>query len=183
MSAGDIDDRLGPEDQLAELRAEHPELDAYLVMAWNLAPVRTFFIPYGAGISADGARPYISNDLQSNINSIECGQALVRHETTEWGLRHFCAIGEDYANDPRGHRLANRAEHDLVLSLLDREDAWELYSMIIDPQIILAERQEFEDRAIPFDLALYPYDEDLKRKLIEAMENERSREEWSKINV
>src|SRR5215469_7202092 len=110
MSAGDIDDVLGPQGELERLRALHPELDEYLTRAWRFSPARGFFIPFGAGISEDGLTAYISYDIQATIRDIDCSSALVRHETTEWALRKFCGIGEDYADDPRGHRLANRAE-------------------------------------------------------------------------
>ena len=180
MSAGDIDDRLGPEGELDELRAEHPELDRYLTMAWQLKPVRTFFIPFGAGISSTGLRVYVSNDIQAIINGIECESALVRHETTEWALREYCKIGEDYASDPRGHRLANRAEHDLVIHLIGI-DGWERYSEIIDPQVMIDEREDIEDKPIPGDLALYPYDDEMVTMLCDAMYNKRSEEEWSKL--
>lgn len=182
MSTGDLDNRLGDADDLAALIAENPDLRAYLEIAWNLAPVTTFFIPYGAGISADGKRVYRSYDIQTQIQGINCDSALVRHETTEWGLRHFLGIGEDYISDPTGHRFANRAEHDLVNQLLNREDGWDVYSEIIDPQITNSEREEFEDYPVPRDLAMYPYDEDLQARLREAMLNDRSEEEWRKIN-
>ncbi len=183
MSTGDIDDRLGPEGELEELRLQYPELEEYLSWAWGLKPVRTFFIPYAAGISADGKRVYISYDIQSSVEGIDCESALVRHETTEWGLRRFCLIGEDYITDPRGHRLSNRAEHDRIVQLLGGEDAWDIYTEIIDPQVINAERGDFEDRPIPQDLALYPYDQEEQEKLITAMWNERSQEEWNKLSA
>src|SRR5215831_16700836 len=129
MSTGDIDDKLGPEGELVNLRQRYPDLDAYLRDAWNFVPVRTFFIPLGAGINEDGTRVYISYDIQTNIDGVECENALVRHETTEWALREYCGIGEDYASDPSGHRLANLAEHDRVIELLAGrgDDAWSVY--------------------------------------------------------
>jgi hypothetical protein len=183
MSTGDIDNHLGPEGELERLRAENPDLDAYLTKAWALAPCRVFFIPYGAGISDNGQRPYISNDVQTSINGRECDSALVRHETTEWGLRHFLGIGQDYLDDPIGHRLANRAEAERVEAILECEDAWELYSSIIDPQVELDERQDLEEKPLPKDLALYPYDQGMIEKIKEAMENERSMEEWRKLTA
>jgi len=183
MATGDIDDILASAAGLALIRQHNPELDAYLTEAYHFTPIRTFFIPYGAGISSNGKRVYISYDLQTTIDGVECANALVRHECTEWGLRYFLGIGTDYASDPRGHRLGNRAEHDRVVELLDRPDAWDLYAEVIDPQVILAEREDFEDKPIPQDLALYPYPKDLRYKLRKAaMENQRSWEEWEKVN-
>lgn len=182
MSSGDIDDVLAPTFRLEALITQHDELRSYLNLAWGYRPIRTFFIPWGAGISSNGQRVYISYDIQTIVNGIECESALVRHETTEWGLRQYCGIGEDYLRDPSGHRLGNRAEHDRVVVLLNREDAWEIYSEIIDPQVIRAERQEFSKLPIPLDLALYPYDTDTQDKLLEAMHSPRSQEEWAKLN-
>ncbi len=181
MSAGDIDDRLGDAEELARLRATDHHFSMWLQAAYQLHPIRTFFIPYGAGISEDGNHVYISYDIQTIVDGIECESALVRHEATEWGLRHFFGIGEDYESDPSGHRLANRAEHDRVVQLLVREDAWDIYTEIIDPQVILAERTDIGEKPVPKDLAMYPYDENLQNKLIEAQLNDRSNEEWSKL--
>jgi len=182
LSTGDIDNRLGPELELSQLRATNPEFDAYLRVAWQFKPIRTFFVPYGAGCSSDGQRVYISYDVQSNIDGIECESALVRHETTEWALREFLNIGDNYAEDPSGHRLANRAEFDRVNELLrDRVDAWELYSEIIDEQVLNAERQQYSDRPIPQDLAMYPYSPHERAKLQDAMGNDRSWDEWERL--
>ena len=181
MSSGDIDDVLAPEGELEQFRLEQPALDEYLSRAWQFKPIRTFFIPFAAGISHDGNRVYISYDIQTNIEGVECESALVRHETTEWALREFCDIGEDYASDPRGHRLGNRAESNRAESLLGRPDAWELYSEIIDPQVIRTERENLRGKPIPRDLALYPYDEGMAERLMEEMWSERSFEEWNRL--
>lgn len=182
MSSGDIDDRLGPEGMLDNLRKHNIDLDLYLRSAGLIKPIRTFFIPYGAGISQDGSRVYISYDVQSNIDGVECEAALVCHETTEWALREYAGIGMDYAADPAGHRLANRAEYELVNILLaPRPDPWAIYSEVIDEQIMNAERIRFDNRPIPQDLALYPYDYSMRLKLQDAMHNDRSWEEWEKL--
>ena len=182
MSTGDIDNELGPPNRLNNLRQNHSGLDAYLRRAVLFKPVRTFFIPYGAGISEDGQRVYISYDVQSNIDGVECESALVTHETVEWALREFCDIGTDYAADPSGHRLANRAEYERVCTLLaGRVDPWDIYSEIIDEQILNAERQGYKDRPIPMDLALYPYTQNERFRLQEAMDNDRSLDEWDKL--
>src|SRR6266702_7291255 len=136
MSAGDIDDRLGPEGELDSLRTEYPSLDAYL----NSAPAinRNYNIPYGAGISEDGQTVYIDSRLNTMVDGVDCAQALATHERVEWALREFCQIGRDYAADPRGHRLANRAEYEMVHNLLWKQfefpdDAWEEYDDALDP--------------------------------------------------
>lgn len=182
MSAGDIDNVLASEGELDWLRLHHPDLNAYLTMAWSLKPIRTFFIPAGAGISDSGKRVYISYDIQTIVDGIECESCLVRHETTEWGLRLFAGIGYDYFLDPRGHRLGNRAECDCALHLLGRDDAWEIYSEIIDPQVVIDERMEFDEKPVPRDLALYPYEDEQREALQMAMWNKRSEEEWSRLN-
>ena len=89
----------------------------------------------------------------------------------------------DYSTDSRGHHLGNRAEHDRVIELLGPE-GWDLYSRIIDPQVILDERQNVieMEKPIPRDLAMYPYDEDEITELKVAMQNDRSVEEWEKLN-
>ena len=181
MSSGDIDDRLAPEGELQELYANNNNLAEYLWKAYLFKPILTFFIPFGAGISEDGSRVYISHDIQTDIDGVKCENALVRHETTEWGVREFCDIGVDYASDPRGHRLGNRAEHDRVVQLLDRPNSWELYGEVIDPQVVIDERQNLDGKPIPRDLALYPYDEEFIEKIKEAMWNDRSIEEWEKL--
>src|SRR5260370_2614265 len=183
MSSGDIDNKLAGEGELPYLRQASFALDEYLEQAWLIQRIRTFFLPCGAGISEDGKTVFISYDLQTIVNGVECENALVRHETTEWGLREFCKIGEDYLTDPRGHRISNRAEFDRVVQLLGIEDAWDVYSEIIDEQIINEERQEFEGRPIPRDLALYPYEEDQRPELKEEMLNDRSYEELAKIHA
>ncbi len=160
ISAGDIDDRLGPEGELASLRTEYPSLDAYLNRA--LAVNHDYNIPYGAGISEDGQTVYIDSRLDTMVNGVDCAQALATHETTEWALREFCGIGLDYAADPRGHRLANRAEYEKVNELLgnpgsgDYEANWEAYDDALDPQIRRIEHAEIG--IAPADLALYPYE-------------------------
>ena len=70
MSAGDIDDRLGPEGELDSLRTEYPSLDAYL----NSAPAinRDYNIPYGAGISEDGQTVYIDSRLDTMVDGVDC---------------------------------------------------------------------------------------------------------------
>jgi len=180
MSSGDIDDTLAPEGVLEDLRLRNQAFNQYLIEAFACVPIRTFFIPYGAGISADGDRVYISYDVQTTMNGVDCGSALVRHETVEWGLRKFCGIGIDYLSDPSGHRIANRCEADHVNALLGSEEGWELYTEILDLQILIDERTEFEDRPIPQDLAMYPYTDAMREKLVSAMSNARSMEEWNK---
>jgi len=182
MSSGDIDDKLGDAEELAYYRQQNQRFNDYLEGAYRLVPVRTFFIPFGAGISTDGQRVYISYDIATIVQGTECFSALVRHETTEWGLREFFKIGEYYESDPHGHRLANRAEHDRVVQLLARgEIGWELYTEIIDPQVVLAERQDLNDKPVPKDLALYPYEDEMIEKINEAVLNDRSEEEWLKL--
>lgn len=182
MSSGDIDNRLGSAEELERLRQSDSEFNSYLEWAWkDIRPIRTFFIPYGAGISEDLRRVYISYDLQTVIDGIECVSALIRHETVEAALRCYLSIGLDYLSDPRGHRLGNRAEHDWVNILLNRADGWELYSEIIDEQIILEERTNVKGRPIPLDLSLYPYEEKLYDNLKAEMYNDRSREEWARL--
>ncbi len=160
MSAGDIDDRLGPEGELASLRTEYPSLDAYLNEAPNVINYM-YNIPYGAGISENGQTVYIDSRLDTMVNGVNMSDALATHETTEWALREFCQIGTDYAADPRGHRLANRAEYEEVHRLLgaqfiNPEAAWEAYDDALDPQIRRIEHAEIGKA--PADLALYPYE-------------------------
>jgi hypothetical protein len=183
MSTGDIDDTLVDPDILPMLRRKSEALDAYLRVAWTFTPVRTFFIPNAAGISIDGKTPFISYDIQTTIRSIDCSSCLVRHETTEWGLRKFCGIGEDYLTDPSGHRIANtaEAEHAAELLSLPLDEGWDLYSEIIDPQVVLDERLSFAEKPIPRTLDLYSYTEAVQRRLRQAMWNTRSQEEWERL--
>ncbi len=177
MSAGDIDDDVIPLEAVNKLRKRFQELDNYLKLAWTFHPFRSFFIPYGAGISEDGMRVYISHDIQTVVSGIECENALIRHETTEWGLREFCSIGIDYAADPNGHRMANVVEFARVYELVDRPNAIELYEGILDPQVILAERTKVKGKPVPRDLALYPYEDD--EKLLYDLKDEM----WSQISI
>ena len=55
-----------------------------------------------------------------------------KYSSTTLQFNFFCQIGVDYADDPRGHRLANRAEYNKVSDLfpdLDPDAAW---AMIAD---------------------------------------------------
>jgi len=184
MSAGDIDDKEEPATTLARLRRDNREFDEYLKWAWTIKPIRTFFIPFAAGASYDGKSVYISYDVQTVIDNVEYESAIVRHETTEWALRYYLGIGEDYGDDPVGHRIANRAEFDRVRQLGDGDHALEVYKEVIDAQIYRTERMDITGRPIPQDLALYPYEDDtsLRSKMREEMFNERSEEEWNKLH-
>jgi hypothetical protein len=184
MSAGDIDDKEEPLSTLARLRIENKDFDEYLMWARNIVPVRTFFIPFGAGVSEDGKTVYVSYDVQTTINGIDYESALVIHETTEWALRRYLGIGDDYADDPLGHRIANSAEFTRVRTLGGGNAGLDIYQEIIDEQIHRTERMEITGRPIPRDLALYPYEDDvgLCDKLQEEMFNERSDEEWFKLH-
>jgi len=184
MSAGDIDDSEEPASTLYRLRAENREFDDYLRWAWQLKPIKLFFIPYAAGINEEGTMVYISHDITTYFEGIELENALVRHETTEWALRYYLGIGEEYSDDPIGHRISNNAEFDRVRALLDRPNAIDLYEEWIDPQIHTTERTDVKDKPIPRDLALYPYEDDiaLLDELQEEMYNDRSMEEWGKIH-
>jgi hypothetical protein len=183
MSAGTIDDKEEPASTLTRLRLDNPDFNKYLEWAWSIKPIRTFFIPYAAGISENGKHVYISYDIQTEIDGVELENCLVRHETTEWALRYYLGIGEDYANDPLGHRISNNAEFDRVRQLMDRPDALEIYKEIIDEQVYRSEREAVEGRPVPRDLALYPYEDrpEFVDTLQEEMFNERSEEEWDKL--
>jgi hypothetical protein len=161
MSAGDIDDRLGPEGRLRQLRQDYPELDAYLAKADTLPIQRVSGIPYGAGISTDGQTRYINSELQTVLDGVDISLALATHESVEWALRQFCGIGEDYQDDPSGHRLANRAEYEKVSELFGVTEEttnglWADYDGFLDPQLAALEHAEII--APPKDLALYPYE-------------------------
>lgn len=183
MSAGDIDDHEYA-GLLDKYRAESEELDEYLKLAWTFRPVRSFFIPFAGGMSEDGMTVYISHDIQTYFEGIDLETALVRHETTEWGLRRYLGIGEEYSDDPTGHRIANNAEFDRVRQLLDRDNALKIYEEWMDPQVFTSERTQITGKPIPRDLALYPYEEDTKLydELQQEMWNERSIEEWRRLH-
>ncbi len=157
MTAGDIDDKLGPAGELERLRQEHQDLDEYLLHADEL-PILAASCPYGAGISKDGQRRYIDPRLQTELDGVDLKPALAEHETVEWGVRQYCKIGLDYAYDPRGHRLANRAEYNKVAELfpdLDPDEAWEVYDEFLDPQLKALENLDIPAPAK--DLDMYPY--------------------------
>ena len=177
MSAGDIDDRLGPATELERLEATNVELRNYLTWAREHIRIERATIPFGGGISKDGKVAYVHPSLDCVVSGVDCIFAIATHEFTEWALREFCRIGEDYADDPRGHRLANRAEYDEVGRLLGDEgldkdaaasEAWEAYDAHLDPQLTAIEHAPLTN--VPSDLALYPYesDEAMLRKIREA---------------
>jgi hypothetical protein len=160
MTAGDIDDRLGPKDELAQLRLRFVQLDTYLQHVAS-RPVLRAGIPFGAGISDDGQVIYIDSRLDTNVAGVDVELALSTHEQVEWALRKYANIGEDYATDPRGHRLANRAEYEMVSSLfpeMEPSEAWDLYDEHIDPQVRKIEGEDL--RNVPYNLATYPYEDD-----------------------
>ena len=178
MTTGDIDDKLGPEGELAHLRDLFPNLDAYLSTCDDLPIILVTGLPYGAGISTDGQRRYVDSRLDTMFQDADIKPAIARHESVEWALRKFYEIGEVYASDPRGHRLANRAELEKVTEIfygsvdnvtqVDEEDLWSAYDDFLDPQLAALEHMEIV--GTPADLALYPYaeDEDLLREIKEA---------------
>lgn len=152
MSSGDIDDTLGPEGELEALASQHSALRAYLTLMSTL-PILKGQTPFSAGISTDGRTRYIDPRLATILDGVDLSPALATHESIEWALREFCQIGVDYGRDPRGHRLANRAEAEMAESLgFD----WETYSEFIDPQVRAIEALPLT--AVPGDLALYPYE-------------------------
>ena len=157
MSTGDIDDRLGPEGRLEELRKEYPDLDNYLTGLTSIVVNRDYDIPYTAGISTDGLTVYIDRRLNLDLDGKDLTPAVMTHECVEWALREFCSIGEDYQYDPTGHRLANRAEMEVAEHILGRgQEAWDLYDDFMDPQVRRIEHAKIEK--VPSDLALYPYE-------------------------
>jgi hypothetical protein len=155
VSAGDIDDRLGPATELERLEATNVELRKYLAWARTNIAVERATIPFGGGISKDGKTAYVHPDLDCTVTGINCIFAVATHEFTEWALREFCKIGVDYADDPRGHRLANRAEANEVARLGVELDAYDEH---LDPQLIAIEHAPLTN--VPKDLALYPYEDD-----------------------
>lgn len=180
MSAGDIDDRLGPDGELSRLRKLHTNLDEYLATADDLPIISATGIPYGAGISNDGQRRYINSALNTELDGVDLKPALATHESVEWALRKFCGIGEVYQSDPKGHRLANRAEMEKVSGIFgvhlshndeDREnELWKQYDDFLDPQLAALEHAEIISP--PADLAMYPYvNTELYDKIREAQRN------------
>lgn len=165
MSAGDIDDTLGSILELERLKMQFQDFQVYWNAIDTLPISRTFHIPYGAGINAKGTIVYVSSDIDPFVNSIDCASALAYHEATEWALRKFCQVGVDYAHDPQGHRLANRAEAERAAKLLSLpvDAAWKLYSKHIDPEVQYDESEPIAN--VPPDLALYPYPPDLRAKI------------------
>jgi hypothetical protein len=162
MSAGDIDDILGPSGELLRLRSTSVLLDVYLSYV-DSRPVIRGGVPYGAGISEDGQVVYLDSRLDVSLNGVDVSSALATHEQVEWGLRRYLEIGVDYATDPRGHRLANREEYNAVAGLfpeLTPADAWDLYDEFIDPQVRKIETSPLDN--VPYNLATYPYEHDEK---------------------
>jgi hypothetical protein len=170
MTAGSIDDKLGPEGELEKLRRRSALLDTY-ISTMGTRPVYRAGVPFGAGISQNGQFIYLDSRLDTVINGVDVGEALATHEQIEWALREYLKIGEDYEYDPRGHRLANRAEYEVVTLLfpdLEPQEAWDLYDEFIDPQIRKIEGEDLSN--CPSDLATYPYEHDkaLMEKIREA---------------
>lgn len=124
MSSGAIDDRLGSNSLLLELQERYPELKSYLSTCDSLPILRTC-VPYGGGISKDLQVRFLDRRLNVVLDGIDISLAPARHESTEGALRRFCQIGVDYAEDPRGHRLANRAEYEKVAELLYNKAEYE----------------------------------------------------------
>ena len=160
-----LDDKMGPLEGLNRLLGGNREFSEYFKKIEHLRISRDFHIPYGAGISNDGAKVYISSDIKTIVQGVDCGICLVYHEATEWGLREFCKIGLDYNKDPRGHEFANRVEARKASELLGLplEEAWKIYGRIIDPQVMHDEDGVVAD--VPGDLALYPYTKKLQEKI------------------
>jgi hypothetical protein len=170
MTSGDIDDTLGPKGELDRLRQKFVQLDTYLSYMES-RPILRAGVPFGAGISRDGQTVYVDSRLDVHISGVDVSQALSTHEQVEFGLRQFAGIGEEYESDPRGHRLANRAEYDVVANLfpeMDPNEAWDMYDEHIDPQIREIETAPLSN--VPYNLATYPYehDEAMMKKIKEA---------------
>lgn len=178
MSAGDIDDKLGPADELSRLRSENPKLNRYILYIPTV-PIFRAEVPFSAGITQGGRICYIDPRLDTILDGVDISPALREHECTEWALRWYCQIGMDYAGDPRGHRLANRAEYEKVLELIGPAvpaepdgfyaDFWrDRYDSFLDPQVRFIETAPLT--SVPRDLDLYPYanDEKLLARIKEA---------------
>lgn len=155
MSVGDFDNHLGSLEELARLRKDHPDFDAYL----RRSPEYDFVydVPYGAGITTDGSTVLVDRHLdpvyqRKGGRPIDLVYCLATHERTEWGLRRFCKIGVDYEHDPAGHRLANAAEKQKVEGL---GLTWAEYNEFIEPQIKGMESERLT-KLCP-DMARYPY--------------------------
>lgn len=177
MSAGDVDDRLGPEGKLEELRQEYPALNRYLLRTLPIIQAYPISIPFTGGISKDGGTRYLDWRLKTIFRGKDIRRATARHEQVEWGLREYCGIGEDYEFDPRGHRLANRAEMEElshifeITSAIDEQGLWDAYDDFMDPQVRRIEHGPIQ--MVPKDLALYPYKgTHLERKMEEKVEEE-----------
>jgi len=165
MASGDIDDQLGSEVELNRLMTQFPDFARYYDQIEDIPISTAFHIPYGAGIAELGTHVYVSSDINPVVLGVDCSRALAYHEATEWALRKFAGIGVDYAHDPAGHRLANRAEAMCAARLLDKPlaEGWRIYSRYIDPQVRYDESEPVRD--CPPDLALYPYPEELRAKI------------------
>ena len=79
MSSGDIDDILGPENGVAELRLKSVQLDTYLQYV-DSRPILRAHIPFGAGISEDGQTVFIDSRLDLNLNGVDVSPALATRQ-------------------------------------------------------------------------------------------------------
>jgi len=167
MTAGSIDDHLGSSIELARLIEQFPSFGDYLAQAEDFDLNTEYDCPFVGGITDDGQTPLGDRHFNWDWNGLIIKPCIREHECTEWGLREFCRIGVDYEKDPRGHRLANRAELDeltrqLYLQQINDErrsmnekELWEAYDAFIDPQVKGVEGEKIT--LIHPQLALYPY--------------------------
>jgi hypothetical protein len=176
MSSGDIDDFLGPSAELERLIATHADLRQYLEWARANIEIVRAECPYTGGISTDLKVAFIDPRLNTILADTDIIRAPVTHEFTEGGLRKFCQIGIDYAEDPRGHRLANRAEYNVVMEILGpvfpgpTDDPWSIYDDFMDTQVRKIEKLPLTK--VDPRLWLYPYESDpeMIRRIREAQQ-------------
>jgi len=159
MTSGSVDDKLGSEEVLQDYKNRFPLFREYMELCDDL-PIERTCVPETGGISMDLQVRFISDRFDTLLNGRDISTAIGRHESCEGALRKFCGIGVDYQDDPRGHRLANRAEWNEVAKLfpeMDPDEAWETYDDFVDPQVRKIERLGVYGSVDP-RMDLYPYE-------------------------
>jgi hypothetical protein len=155
-------------------------MKAVLAIRDNVRIVRTYDIPFLAGISRSGWTVYIDRDLPSNMilgsGSIRTDEPLVLHEWIEYLIEKFGGAlkqgflahlfattgeAEDMAGsqDSFSYALSHQLAQHLEKQAVEYQGIdWSEYTAAMDVEIARAGKKKL--RACPPDLYLQPYEDD-----------------------
>jgi hypothetical protein len=182
MASGDhslYDDAPGSLPRLRALLLKYPAIGARIGRKRRI--LRTFTIPYLAGISEDGLYVYVDKDLPAEVSGIPLDKFLEVHEAIEEAIWHEAQLQakaeaglREYRKYEPCHHLATAAEQYAVVSA---GYDWQTYRGALHPEYAPIEHERIT--RVPRDLALYPYG----GKLLAHMERVRAKSQFTQAEV